>query len=307
MLDICARRTDFGFDDNTCAFTTTALTEGFVASFVQGKHVSQQSLTLEIYGSKRSGRLYGKYSAAGKFQDTVRVMLTDIERKQLILGFVSTQAMSQADMYRAGTVIEITSYDRIPHLVADEEEDEWSVAILIKKATFVRSTDVIVDNLEPALMTSKEDYQNEQAESSTASHSDSVATGTFDYSRCSVPELLATQKLDMSVGIDNCRCEGDCSTYGVWFPDCVLKCVKWPQIEDIQMNCYFAEKSTDNMTNKEKRNILYWWTAVNVYSIRGRGLRQELPSCVVTYVRNRFPEDDDSKYTGFRIAGNESR
>jgi hypothetical protein len=43
-------------------------------------------------------RLPSHFSAAKKWQDTVRVMLTDKERKKFLMGFFSTQAMSRREI-----------------------------------------------------------------------------------------------------------------------------------------------------------------------------------------------------------------
>ena len=48
----------------------------------------------------------------------------------------------------------------------------------------------------------------------------------------------------------------------------------------------------NQMANTHKRNLLYYWYATNIYSIRGRGFRRRLPVCLVDAVRAAFPEPD---------------
>ena len=54
----------------------------------------------------------------------------------------------------------------------------------------------------------------------------------------------------------------------------------------------------NGLSNSKKRWCLYWWYAVNIFSIRGG--RKKLPSCVEAYVRSEYPKEHRQQYTGFK-------
>lgn len=53
------------------------------------------------------------------------------------------------------------------------------------------------------------------------------------------------------------------------------------------------------MTNKHKRNMLYWWYMTNTYNICGTGNRKEPPACLKYAIRCAHPEPD-GKYVAFK-------
>ena len=89
--------------------------------------------------------------------------------------------------------------------------------------------------------------------------------------------------------------------YGISFVHCVTRCfpVESRSLENIARGCAFADKAVAVMTNSEKRFLLYYWYATNIYSITGRHNRKKLPQCIELKVRERFP---DQHFTGFRAA-----
>ena len=71
-------------------------------------------------------------------------------------------------------------------------------------------------------------------------------------------------------------------------------------LSEIKKECHFADKEPTQMTNKEKRNLLYWWYATNVYLILGKATRAELPPCLEHAVRVCYPNDKGDPYKGFK-------
>ena len=92
-----------------------------------------------------------------------------------------------------------------------------------------------------------------------------------------------------------------CSVYGLNTRNCLLRTVGMPPLEQIRLNCYFADRSVNDMNNGHKRYLLYWWWATNIFCIRGSKNRQQLPDCIVNEIRRLYPSPDQ-KHTGFVLA-----
>ena len=96
-------------------------------------------------------------------------------------------------------------------------------------------------------------------------------------------------------------CDGVlCSICGLRTSSCFLRRQEMPTLESIRSQCYFADKPVEQMDNKHKRFLLYWWWAVNIFAIRGKGMRSELPACIVRRIREKYPNPKDEPYTGFK-------
>ena len=53
----------------------------------------------------------------------------------------------------------------------------------------------------------------------------------------------------------------------------------------------FATKEVKMMNNSEKRFVLYYWSAMNIYKVHGKYSRINLPECIKKAVRSTYPED----------------
>jgi len=51
---------------------------------------------------------------------------------------------------------------------------------------------------------------------------------------------------------------------------------------------------------KEKRHVLYYWFAVNIFHVSGRGNRVQLPHCVELKIRQQYPNPLGEAYTGYQ-------
>ena len=101
-------------------------------------------------------------------------------------------------------------------------------------------------------------------------------------------------------------CKGECcSRYGINFIECITSTfnVNTIAIDDIMFECHFVEgKYSETMTNKEKRFLLYWWFATNIYLVCGRHNRCELPDCLIEKIRKVYPNPQGEQYVGHKKA-----
>ena len=96
-------------------------------------------------------------------------------------------------------------------------------------------------------------------------------------------------------------CNGQaCSICGLATPQCLLHTIQLPALGVITVECYFADCEVSAMTNWQKRFMLYWWWAVNVFNVMGKGVRQELPWCIVQRIRATYPAPAGVAYTGLK-------
>ena len=72
-------------------------------------------------------------------------------------------------------------------------------------------------------------------------------------------------------------------------------------LQTLKDECWFADKEVAVMTNAEKRCMLYWWFATNIYSICGNKNRAPLPVCLVAAVRRQYPEPNGI-YKGYEAS-----
>ena len=103
--------------------------------------------------------------------------------------------------------------------------------------------------------------------------------------------------------VENVECTFNkrlCSKHGMNMITCICKScpAKDLDLQTLKEDCYFATTAVDNMTNSQKRCMIYWWYATNIYSICGKRQHMMLPDCLVQMVRNTYPELDGN-YTGF--------
>ena len=91
-----------------------------------------------------------------------------------------------------------------------------------------------------------------------------------------------------------CNCGGKlCSKYGLSFIVCLTECIPVESIslELVIRDCVFATKTLEEMTNSDKRFLLYYYYATSVYQFHGKGNRVELPNCLIAAVRALYPPE----------------
>ena len=103
--------------------------------------------------------------------------------------------------------------------------------------------------------------------------------------------------------VSNAKCEYGkrlCSVHGVEMIGCIcdLHKVTDLNLQTLKEDCYFAKDEVKDMTESQKRCMIYWWYATNIYSICGKKHRMKLPDCLVNAVRTAYPEESGI-YEGF--------
>ena len=98
-------------------------------------------------------------------------------------------------------------------------------------------------------------------------------------------------------------CHGQlCSMYGTSFIECITKCIPVNSLvlSDIASNNPFVDRPVEEMTAKQKKHLLFYWYATNVYHITGKGNNAKLPECLEDAIRRRIPEPPGMSLVGFK-------
>jgi len=94
------------------------------------------------------------------------------------------------------------------------------------------------------------------------------------------------------------ECEGElCSKAQVEFITCITKCVPIDKVplKKVANECVFFNVDFDKAVNKNRRFLLYYYYATSVYQFHGSGNRIELPKCLVTAIRKKYPDEISNK------------
>ena len=89
-------------------------------------------------------------------------------------------------------------------------------------------------------------------------------------------------------------CDGKlCSVFNLNFIMCILKCVPIDKVplEKVAAECVFVTMEYKDMLPKNKRFLLYYYSATSVYQFHGAGNRITLPSCLVAAIRAMYPDE----------------
>ena len=108
-------------------------------------------------------------------------------------------------------------------------------------------------------------------------------------------KINSTSSETDTIGPPICKGIG-CSIYGINFVQCITKtfAINTIVLDDILVDCPFVndDKTSETMINKEKRFLLYWWFATNIFMTCGRHNRVELPSCLIEHIREVYPNEE---------------
>eukprot|EP00732_Lithocolla_globosa_P000707 Lithocolla_globosa_v1_NODE_262_length_4766_cov_108.495648.p1 type:complete len:320 gc:universal NODE_262_length_4766_cov_108.495648:2215-3174(+) len=101
-------------------------------------------------------------------------------------------------------------------------------------------------------------------------------------------------------------CHGQfCSVGGLLFRRCVTtqQEIDFRELTDV---CWFydnlAYATPEQCPANHRRNMLYWWFAVNIYSVTGARNRMKMPICILRYVRRKEPNAPGVPYCGHQEA-----
>ena len=314
---------DKTLDEITGENVDAKLTSGFVTAVSNGIETKDDVVVL-IVGCERTNKLRSRFVPGGQWQQLIRLVVTDQENIRQVVALVSTQVLHMERIFHAGNVIRITDYQCVVYDqgLNDEGVSMCAVGIIILGAAYVRRQ--AFDNGIRAVcdLTSFQDYK------ATVETRLGASSADVDVAGDSTPSGTPSDHIDVTCALEGMSadtnvtqvdpggsgpahagsttaedefCDGRlCSIEGYVFPVCMTKITKFPDLEDIRSECFFADDKVADMSNASKRCMMYWWTAVNVYAITGKSNRMKLPECVLKYVRSLYPENDPSEYTGFR-------
>ena len=119
--------------------------------------------------------------------------------------------------------------------------------------------------------------------------------------RLSLEKKLKGNKKPLDIA-EYSECNGSCCLlYGTRTILCVCRTniIAKVNLQTLKDECWFANKEVEKMKNSEKRCMLYWWFATNIYAICGARKRAPPPECLVAAVRKQYSEPD-SKYRGYK-------
>ena len=238
-------------------------------------------------------RMKCKMAAGGKFQSQTRMNITDGDN--MMVAIVATEIASRMNMFEEGNLLKVTKYNCISYLPEEGALSMLSLLILdavrvgVARHVFPKPPGLPVDVL----------YW-----SSSSPEARPAATDTEGVTDL----LLLPQELIGDLDADDIAildaeyyCDGSlCTTNGIQTRACLLRRQEMPELCTIQPDCFFADRPVDDMTPSQKRCMLYWWWAVNVFQARGKGMRVPLPTCVVFAIRRLFPNPVGQAYKGFK-------
>ncbi len=84
-----------------------------------------------------------------------------------------------------------------------------------------------------------------------------------------------------------------CSKHSAKFVICITKYVPLDSIslDMVSWDYTFDDKDIKNMIPSDKRFLLYYYYATTVYQFHGSGNRVELPECLKTVIRSKYPNE----------------
>lgn len=117
------------------------------------------------------------------------------------------------------------------------------------------------------------------------------------------PPRKVTQQIKKSKGkahpteedATHCKCTGNlCSMHGVDFVVCLTECqpVHKVSLPLVARGCVFATREIGEMSQSDKRFLLYYYYATTVYQFHGKGNRVQLPECLKKAVRDLYPDEE---------------
>ena len=195
-----------------------------------------------------------------------------------MLGRVATHLSAEARKLKEGDIIMLHLFTELTHKLGTSSPKP---AVFILEYSHVSYAKLATDIHKPLSC----DFSN----LSTKSNTTTATTGTAQ-------KVVSESDAECSQG------NRLCSVYGISMLQCVTKTnpVERLDLVTVSEDCFFADKKVEEMNNSEKRCMIYWWYATNIYSICGKNKRRQLPNCLVKAVRDTYPEADDI-YEGFHF------
>ena len=221
------------------------------------------------------------------------IRLADGSNNQ-VLGRLNMQLAHDGKRLQPGDVIMLTKYSPMLYSPSGEENPQRSPAIIIHQFTRVGYTSISDDLKRPIHCPDYTELEQSTRLPAQAPIVDTTAAPIVD-TAADGNEYEENVRVECTPGN---RC---CSLYGVSMVICICEFdpVGDIDLDELRQYCWFADRDVDNMTTKQKRNMLYWWYMTNTYNICGAGNRKEPPACLKYAIRCAYPEAD-GKYVVFQ-------
>lgn len=258
------------------------LTKKYAQSIVDFKPNEHTRPVLQVIdkedNSFRSGQLHHKQK-----ERIVSVSLVDGSNDRL-LGKLSTAATDSASQLTTGAVIQLNTFTPVSHY----HKNNFRAGVLIVNFTVLGHCELLCrrDRISTCYI--------EAAEVEEVPTSESVATVDIgeDYEPVPLPSSLCSEDRRL------------CTMAGVKMHACICECnpVQSVPLDVVARSCYFVNSSVSDMENNQKRNILYWYYATNIYGFRGQTVRK-LPECLEFAIRRLYPNKRGKKYVGCKESG----
>ena len=199
----------------------------------------------------------------------------------IIVGRVVTHLTHEARKLERGDIIKLPVFTELTHRIGNSNPMPALFIVEFRKIGYA----IIPENVKQQQLSCDLSNSSDKSNDTPSANDNDTAGG------------------NLQKDVSNAKCEFPnrlCSINGIQMIVCICKSqpVHRLNLNTIREDCYFATEEVDKMTNSQKRCMVYWWYATNVYSICGKGKRMMLPDCLVNAVRNTFTEED-GKYTGY--------
>ena len=299
----------------------SVVTRGFVKQLYAHQTSKPADPVLLVCGSERRKTMSSSFAAGGMYQPQIRLVLVDGDNS--IAAVVATQFAKQAEwMQEPGSILRISKYTCVG--CSPEDNDDVMLALLIHKAEFVTCIAMDISRYPRGMTVDNETYFSASVQRSGGGDGSVTnmprSSGEADVPRSSVatcasqaddrtsmvkaPPYTSTSSTmtdaASSVLSPDGFCDGTlCSICGIRTTECMMRREEMPALEAIAEACYFADEPVDRMQNSDKRFLLYWWWAVNIFAIRGQGMHCKLPECIMRRIQKMYPNPPGVPYTGF--------
>jgi hypothetical protein len=260
-----------------------ALSKGYIKALSRAEDTSEiaETPTMQVVARETFHQRVGIKRAEKQLEGHTQITqlkLCDGDGNTMF-GRLATHLAGEARKLKQGDIIHIKSFTELTHKMGTSTAKP---ALFILGYSHV-GYDKLPDDINPPLCCDI---------SSKATNDDTEAT----------PEGKA-DNVQITITQEDAECTHQnrlCSLYGISLLTCICKSnpVKKLDLNTIREDCFFADKTVEQMANNEKRCMIYWWYATNIYSICGKRKRRQLPNCLVKAVRDAYPEED-GVYVGF--------
>ena len=247
-----------GEDDNSSADETRSahpsLSESIGKSLYKRESIDFSNVTLQITWASSENtttKLNGNIVSVQQKDIPYRLWkMNAIDKDQTVITVrLDSTLNSEGKFLSPGAVIQVTS--AFPLYMNYGDMYDMRCAIVLRQFTIIRRLPVPSGSVGPPVERLKVDRFKSDVDISTMKCNDKSTV------KCK-------------------RCVGQiCSKHGIDFTICLAKCVpiRNVSLSKVARECVFVNKELKDMSNKNKRFLLYYYYATSVYQFHGKGNR----------------------------------